>query len=103
MEIRPLDDAMLPRIAQLSGDGARRGTALIAFLVGEVRRLCVSRIDGWYIPTDKNAPASDFYENHAFVRGAPRADGADRWVLDVCQSDLAAPAWLNLRTSASLS
>ena len=40
-------------------------------------------LQGWFLPTDKNAPARDVYREHGFVVAEERADGSMLWELDL--------------------
>lgn len=42
-------------------------TALLVHLAHEAAAAGARRLQGWYLPTNKNAPASEFYSRHHFV------------------------------------
>lgn len=68
-------------------------TALLAHLGDEARARGAARLEGWFLPTKKNAPAKDFYPRHGFSLAEER-DGGQLWVLDLARSDLRCPEWI---------
>lgn len=70
-------------------------TALLSFLVEEGRARGFERLEGWFAPTRKNAPAADFYRLHGF-RPALERDGATRWSLELAEARVACPPWIEL-------
>jgi FkbH-like protein len=71
-------------------------TALLAHLCSQARMRGCSTIEGWFLPIKKNAPAKDFYPNHAF-EVAEQTDGALRYRLDLAASP-AIPPWIEVRS-----
>ena len=57
-------------------------TALLAQVAAEARTGGASSLEGWFLPTKKNAPAKDFYARHGFELAAEREDG-QLWRLDL--------------------
>ena len=51
-------------------------TALLAALAQQVRERGARHLDGWYIPTAKNAPVKDFYPRHGFTATSEMPDGS---------------------------
>jgi FkbH-like protein len=82
-------------------------TALLAYLAEEARERGLRRLDGWFLPTKKNAPARDFYREHGFqllAEKTPEGAPGERWSLDLGSLDLAAkkvrcPDWIRLIVS----
>jgi len=72
-------------------------SALLAFVVDEVRRAGGRRLAGWFLPTGKNELVRDLYQRHGFAPAEERPDGGLRWELDVTSTPLAVPDWLMLR------
>ncbi len=73
---RTLEKAMLSQIAQdASSTGAR----------------CV---EGWYIPTAKNAPAKDFYSFNGFTAVEHKKDGRILWRCNLDKQNLEWPEWV---------
>jgi FkbH-like protein len=72
-------------------------TAMLATLCDEARRAGASEIVGTFIPTAKNAPASEVFAVNGFVRTADRDEGSD-WVLDLDGSTVESPPWITLNT-----
>jgi FkbH-like protein len=68
-------------------------TAFLAHLVEDAAAGGARAIEGWFLPTNKNAPASDFYPNHGF-RLAETADCGTRWALDLQQNTVRCPEWI---------
>ncbi|MEO7649447.1 MAG: HAD-IIIC family phosphatase [Bryobacteraceae bacterium] len=69
-------------------------TAFLSRLADLARDRRVQRLEGWFLPTRKNAPAGDFYSRHGFhLIGS---DGeATRWSLDL-SSPIPCPDWIRL-------
>ena len=57
-------------------------TAFLAKLAGEARERGARKLEGWFLPTKKNAPAKDFYPKHGFVQVAESGEGT-RWSYDL--------------------
>ena len=70
-------------------------TAFLAHLADEARARGASRLEGWFLPTKKNAPAKDFYPRHGF-RLTEERDGRQLWALDLALSDLRCPEWIRV-------
>ena len=77
-------------------------TALLAHIAKSAADRGRKRVIGWFLPTKKNAPARDFYEQHGFVR--ERADDSGTlWVLDLKSSTLTSPDWIKLNVAETAS
>jgi FkbH-like protein len=73
-------------------------TALLAHLAESAAQRGRQRLIGWFLPTKKNAPARDFYQQHGFER--QDADGAGSlWALDLKSSGLRSPDWIKLKVT----
>ena len=70
-------------------------TAFLSFLAGRARQHGARTLQGWFIPTKKNAPAADFYSKHGFSVVEER-DGATLWALDLARHAVACPDWVRL-------
>ena len=70
-------------------------TALLARLAADARERGAKVLQGWFLPTKKNAPAQDFYREHGFEEAATTADGV-LWKIDLLQKTIAPPAWIRL-------
>jgi FkbH-like protein len=68
-------------------------TALLAKLAEDARERGARLLQGWFLPTKKNAPAQDFYRDHGFVESMRTAEGA-RFTLDLTQATIAMPEWI---------
>jgi FkbH-like protein len=74
-------------------------TALLAHLAESAAQRGRKRLVGWFLPTKKNAPARDFYEQHGFNRQETNGTGS-LWTLDLKSSTLRCPDWIKLKVSA---
>lgn len=70
-------------------------TAFLSFLTDHARRLNAEIVQGWFLPTKKNAPARDFYSEHGFQVLQQNGEGT-LWGLNLAQSSLACPEWVRL-------
>ena len=70
-------------------------TALLARLAEDARTRGAAKLQGWFLPTKKNAPAQGFYRDHGFAESTRTAEGA-LWSLDLAQSGLAMPEWIKI-------
>lgn len=70
-------------------------TAMLASLVEECRKRGIPVLEGWYIPTTKNAPCKDLYAQHGFQIAETQGDTV-RWRLDAGAATIAYPAWLRV-------
>ncbi len=73
-------------------------TALLSFLIDGARTRGVKQLRGWFLPTKKNAPASEFYPTHKFRCVAERDEGTC-WALDLEDAEIACPEWVQLTVS----
>jgi predicted enzyme involved in methoxymalonyl-ACP biosynthesis len=67
-------------------------TAFLANLAAEARERGAERMEGWFLPTKKNAPAKDFYPRHGFERVAENGEGS-RWSYDLSKP-MECPDWI---------
>ena len=51
---------------------------------------------GWFIPTKKNAPASEFYKNNGFQLAEKKGENT-RWCLDLSQGLPVFPPWIQVK------
>ncbi len=70
-------------------------TAFLSFLAEQARAAGAARLSGWFLPTQKNAPARPFYAQHAFALVRETAAGAF-WALDLTRTLPACPQWIRL-------
>ena len=73
-------------------------TAFLSHLAESAAHRGRTQLFGWFLPTRKNAPARDFYEQHGFARQETNETGS-RWTLDLGSSTLRSPAWIKLRVT----
>jgi FkbH-like protein len=74
-------------------------TALLAHLAESAAQRGRKRLVGWFLPTKKNAPARDFYQQHGFERRESNGAGS-LWALDLKSSTLRPPDWIKLKVTA---
>lgn len=61
-------------------------TALLSFVADWARSKGVEWLQGWFLPTTKNAPAADFFAKHGFTRVSGDANGQEsQWQLSLDQ------------------
>lgn len=70
-------------------------TAFLSFLAADARERGAKRLEGWFLPTKKNAPAKDFYSSHGFNKVKEENDGS-QWTLDLTSESLPCPEWVRL-------
>jgi predicted enzyme involved in methoxymalonyl-ACP biosynthesis len=70
-------------------------TALLAYLAGEAMIHGARRLEGWFLPTKKNAPARAFYADHNFTLASETEQG-QLWTMDLEHSTLQSPEWVRL-------
>jgi FkbH-like protein len=71
-------------------------TALLAHIARSAAERGRKRLIGWFLPTKKNAPARDFYQQHGFQRQESNGSGS-LWMLDLADSSLQSPDWIKLK------
>lgn len=71
-------------------------TAMLAWLLKQLRKAGVEHVEGWFLPTKKNAPAIEFYLRHGFLKVEETTEGS-RWVLELGGADVDCPKWITLR------
>ena len=70
-------------------------TALLAHLAEQARARGCRSIEGWFLPTKKNAPARDFYSDHGFAAVEETPHGV-RWRRDLSAGPIETPAWVRV-------
>jgi FkbH-like protein len=70
-------------------------TAMLAFLIEDARARGVGALRGWFLPTAKNAPASDVYRKHGFEL-CTTTEAGTLWSLDLSKADVTCPDWIHL-------
>jgi len=70
-------------------------TALLAHLADSAARRGCKQLTGWFLPTKKNAPAREFYQQHGFELAKQNGDGS-LWSLDLAQRKIASPEWIKV-------
>jgi FkbH-like protein len=73
-------------------------TALLAHIAQRAAARGCKTLVGWFLPTKKNAPARDFYEQHGFSRAESNGTGS-LWSLNLENAPLRAPDWIKLKVN----
>ncbi len=76
-------------------------TTLLAHLAESAAQRGRKRLEGWFLPTKKNAPARDFYEQHGFEWQVSNCEGS-LWTLDLDSSTLRCPDWIKLNVAETI-
>jgi FkbH-like protein len=77
--------------------GRSAETALLARIMADARAAKAKRIIGEYIPTKKNPPAADLYENHGFDMPAESDNNGTTWILNLDTDTVEVPDWIELQ------
>ncbi len=98
-----LDDVWMIDTFLLSCRVMGRGveTALLTWVADEARRAGARRLQGWYLPTEKNAVVRSCYQDHGFNQVEAGSDGRTLWELDLAHSAGQVPAWISVRSLVS--
>jgi len=67
--------------------------ALVAHLAEQALLRQKARLEGWFLPTEKNAPAKEFYSSHGFEQVREEPEGS-LWVLDLDTKTAVWPDWI---------
>ena len=70
-------------------------TSILSFLVERARARQLRQVQGWFLPTKKNAPARDCYSEH-HMKALAEQDGGTLWALDLATQDITCPPWIRL-------
>ncbi len=70
-------------------------TALLSHLGENAANRGRLRLQGWFLPTKKNAPAASFYQQHGFRIDRQASEGT-LWILDLRQQTIVCPDWIKL-------
>jgi FkbH-like protein len=71
-------------------------TAILSFVAEQARVRGMKSLQGWFLPTKKNAPARDCYASHHFQVLEERDNGC-LWSLDLNRQDIVCPVWVQLQ------
>ena len=74
-------------------------TLMLADAAAIAKQRGAGELEGWFLPTPKNAPASDLYQRHGFQVREQSAAGT-RWAIDLTRTAIAPPAHIQPTTSA---
>ena len=75
-------------------------TAFLAHVAAQARQAGARRLQGWFLPTKKNAPARDFYSTHGFHLVAEESQGS-LWEYDLTAHLPACPEWIRVAVSGN--
>src|SRR5262249_40568851 len=70
-------------------------TALLACIAGDARERGAKQLQGWFLPTKKNALVQGFYRDHGFTEFT-RTDAGTLFTFDLAQSTIATPEWIKV-------
>lgn len=71
-------------------------TVLLSHLIEQARSHGLKRIQGWFVPTKKNAPAKDFYSAHGFSEQERDGDERVLWSLETEAAKVSSPKWIKV-------
>jgi FkbH-like protein len=74
-------------------------TALLAHVAADARARGAKTLQGWFLPTKKNAPAAEFYAGHGFEVAERTAEGV-LWRLDLQEKEIRTPEWIKKMLAA---
>src|ERR1017187_1126302 len=74
-------------------------TALLAHLAADARERGAKVLQGWFLPTKKNAPAGEFYAGHGFEVAETTTEGV-LWKLDLREKEIQTPEWIKQEMAA---
>jgi FkbH-like protein len=69
-------------------------TAMLSHVAIEAKQRGLRYLEGWFLPTAKNAPARDFYRSQGFQPVEESTDGKILWRLDLAETNLDWPEWI---------
>lgn len=75
-------------------------TALLAYLAESARQRGLTRLEGLFLPTKKNAPAREFYSSHGFELIGTESSGT-RWGINIAARPPAWPDWIERQTEVT--
>ena len=78
--------------------GRRVETAVLAHVGREAQESGAVSLRGWFLPTEKNAPARDVYRENGFTAIEQHSDGRVLWSLDITKRLPIVPQWLAVRS-----
>ena len=74
-------------------------TVMLGFLTDMSKAHGASVLQGWFIPTKKNAPVKDLYASHKF-QPVETNNGSTRWSLNLDQANIAFPEWIRVNVTS---
>ena len=77
-------------------------TAMLAYLCEEAGRRNLRELHGRIIPTAKNAPVRQLFEQHAFSKTSETESGESSWRLALGERTVAWPDWMKIHASDSV-
>ncbi len=75
-------------------------TAMLGFLTDMSKAQGASILQGWFIPTKKNAPVKDLYASHKFQL-AETKNGATLWSLNLEEANIPFPEWIRVNVASN--
>jgi FkbH-like protein len=71
-------------------------TAILAYIIQQASSRGLGLLKGWFLPTARNEPASDFYPSHGFSLSRKESQGS-LWQFDLTTSKHTCPEWITIR------
>lgn len=75
-------------------------TAMLGFLTDAAKTNGASVLQGWFIPTKKNAPVKDLYASHRF-EAVETNNGATLWRLNLQEAAIPFPEWIRVNITGN--
>ncbi|MCI0390828.1 MAG: hypothetical protein MOB07_18940, partial [Acidobacteria bacterium] len=71
-------------------------SALLAYIIQQAYSRGLGSLKGWFLPTGRNGPASDFYPSHGFSLARKENHGS-LWQFDLATSKHNCPEWIAIQ------
>jgi predicted enzyme involved in methoxymalonyl-ACP biosynthesis len=78
--------------------GRRIEQAFLSFLAHRARELGSTRLEGWFRPTAKNAPARTIFSDSGLIQTEQEGEN-QLWSIDLTAGTIERPSWIALSAS----
>ncbi|TME51075.1 MAG: HAD-IIIC family phosphatase [Chloroflexi bacterium] len=75
-------------------------SGLLSHVASAVRARGGARIQGWFLPTERNGPARDCYARHGFRLHTATTDGGELWEIGLETNPITVPSWIEMEDAA---
>src|SRR5438309_890833 len=75
-------------------------SGLLSHVARAVRARGGARIQGWFLPTERNGPARDCYARHGFRLHTATTDGGELWEIGLETNPIKVPSWIEMEDGA---